>query len=177
MTEPESLEQFERFWGMYPRKVSKGAARKTWLKLVKGYSLEDCRDFTEMLWRSLDAQKREAEKRRKDGDFTPDWKHPATWLNSECWLDDVHDQKDKPKTILGKCNIQGCDEEVMGQRFEVCATHFSRAHDQYRETKRDFMTRHNLLPSKSESSTDYAARCREKCHVFLNILKGRVAKE
>lgn len=67
-------EQFEAFWKSYPRRVAKGAARKAWDKAIKKASLET------MLKAITDYVAKKPEK--------IDFKHPATWLNGECWDDE-----------------------------------------------------------------------------------------
>jgi hypothetical protein len=62
---------FEEFWGVYPRKVGKGAARKAYRQALKRAS------HAEIL--------AGAKRYRPDTGFT---KHPTTWLNAECWLDE-----------------------------------------------------------------------------------------
>ena len=67
-------EQFEAFWRSYPRRVAKGAARKAWDKAIKKTTLENMlKAITEYV----------AKKPEKI-----DFKHPATWLNGECWDDE-----------------------------------------------------------------------------------------
>ena len=142
MTENDYLEQFERFWGIYPRKVSKGAARKTWLKLVKGYEQTDLDEFTSKLVRAVDSQIR---RKKRDGDESLTyWKHPATWLNGECWLDDVEDIATKSTTQLSKCLY--CDREVHGPQFDRCQYHLGidngRLTHSFADEMRDYARRH-----------------------------------
>ena len=67
-------DQFEAFWKSYPRRVAKGAARKAWDKAIKKTTLENMlKAITEYV----------AKKPEKI-----DFKHPATWLNGECWDDE-----------------------------------------------------------------------------------------
>lgn len=67
-------EQFESFWKSYPRRVAKGAARKAFDKAIKKTTLENMlKAITEYV----------AKKPEKI-----DFKHPATWLNGECWDDE-----------------------------------------------------------------------------------------
>jgi hypothetical protein len=65
---------FESFWEVYPRKVGKGAARKAHRNALKRASAEEI----------LAGAKRFAAS-RPDPEFT---KHPSTWLNADCWLDE-----------------------------------------------------------------------------------------
>jgi uncharacterized Zn-finger protein len=67
-------EQFETFWRAYPRRVAKGAARKAFDKAIKKTTLETM----------LEAVKKYITCKPEKIDF----KHPATWLNSECWDDE-----------------------------------------------------------------------------------------
>lgn len=67
-------DQFELFWRSYPRRVAKGAARKAFDKAIKKTTLEN---MTRAI-REYIARKPEK----------IDFKHPATWLNSECWDDE-----------------------------------------------------------------------------------------
>jgi hypothetical protein len=65
---------FETFWGVYPRKVGKGAARKAYRNALKRASSEEI----------LAGAKRYAAS-NPDPEYT---KHPSTWLNADCWLDE-----------------------------------------------------------------------------------------
>lgn len=70
-------DKFDLFWSAYPKKKSKGAARKAWAKLKIGGTL-----FAQIMT-ALDAQRTWPE--WTDIAFVP---HPATWLNGERWLDE-----------------------------------------------------------------------------------------
>lgn len=82
---------FEHFWGAYPRKVSRGAAVKVWTRLNPNTGL------AELILKAIEAQKEwrklaeEANKAlpRWERIFIPTWKYPATWLNQQCWLDEL----------------------------------------------------------------------------------------
>lgn len=65
---------FENFWKCYPRRVAKGAARKAFDKAIKKATLE------QMIKAITDYVAKKPEK--------IDFKHPATWLNGECWDDE-----------------------------------------------------------------------------------------
>jgi hypothetical protein len=62
---------FEGFWAAYPRKVGKGAARKAYRHALTRASHDEI----------LAGAKRY----RPDPGFI---KHPTTWLNADCWLDE-----------------------------------------------------------------------------------------
>lgn len=73
------LPLFDRFWGAYPRKVSKADARKAFAKLNPDTEL------VEAMLRALDWQKRLPEWTKDGGQFIP---YPATWLNARRWEDE-----------------------------------------------------------------------------------------
>ena len=67
---------FELFWNAYPRHVSKGGARKAYAAAIGKTTPEQL----------LAGAKRYAgERTGQDPKFT---KHPASWLNQECWADE-----------------------------------------------------------------------------------------
>jgi hypothetical protein len=63
---------FLEFWEVYPRKVARGDAQKAYLKALSRAS------HAEIL--------AGAKRYKPDPKFT---KHPATWLNADCWLDEA----------------------------------------------------------------------------------------
>lgn len=69
-------EQFETFWKIYPRRIGKGAARKSFEKALK---LESFDGIMAGLQRQL------AYYSSKEQQFIP---HPTTWLNQERWSDE-----------------------------------------------------------------------------------------
>lgn len=71
-------ELFERWYSLYPRKVSKGAARRAYRTAVKKVTHAE-------LMAALSEQLGELSmQNRPEGDFRP---YPATWLNGEKWAD------------------------------------------------------------------------------------------
>ncbi len=84
-----AITHFERFWSIYPRKIAKGQAQKTWAKLTKGQTDDEQKEFADLLIGSVDAQKRSRQEQDRAGQFVPPWKHPTTWLNGECWNDEI----------------------------------------------------------------------------------------
>ncbi len=66
---------FEAFWDAYPKKVSKGQARKAWAKALTKAKPEAIIAKAEAYAKDPD----------RDDQFT---KYPATWLNAEGWLDE-----------------------------------------------------------------------------------------
>jgi hypothetical protein len=67
---------FEAWWLQYPRRVSKGAARKAYDKARKSATAEEL---------ELGAMRYAAVRISEDPTYT---KHPSTWLNNKCWLDE-----------------------------------------------------------------------------------------
>lgn len=78
---------FARFWDAYPRKVSKGDAEKVFAKVAKSDVDLDAVVAGAVAYRDDKARQRAEIK------FT---KHPATWLNGQCWLDEP--TKENPGT-------------------------------------------------------------------------------
>lgn len=67
---------FEEFYAAYPRKTARPAAAKAFAKAMKRAALAVI----------VAGARRYAEERaHEDPNFT---KHPATWLNNDCWLDE-----------------------------------------------------------------------------------------
>jgi len=76
----DPAELFARFWALYPRKVSKDAARKAWDKLDLSAEL-----FETMI-KALGAQSLSVDWTKDNGQFIP---HASTWLNGKRWEDEV----------------------------------------------------------------------------------------
>jgi len=77
-------DEFEQFWKTYPLKVGKGAAMKAWVKALRKTTLDVI----------IEGAERYAKDPNRDPAFTA---HPATWLNSDRWLDSPLPQK-RPET-------------------------------------------------------------------------------
>jgi hypothetical protein len=71
---------FEEWWSLYPKRVSKGAARKVFERIIKKKLAP------------VEELKRGAMRYAASVADPKYVKHPATWLNGECWLD----EPDKP---------------------------------------------------------------------------------
>lgn len=82
--EPEA---FARFWRIYPRKQSKGAAEKAWNAAIRA-NVDPKRILEGLEFYVL-------ERRGQDPKYT---KHPSTWLNGKCW-DDQPDPTYSPPAI------------------------------------------------------------------------------
>jgi hypothetical protein len=72
---------FNIFWEAYPNKKEKKYALKCWKKI------NGTRPPIEKL---LEAIRKQIEWRKNaNGEFRPEWKNPATWLNKGCWDDEL----------------------------------------------------------------------------------------
>lgn len=72
-------ERFDRFWTLYPKKVGKQAAWKTWSKL------NPSEELTEKILSAVETQKGWKQWKKEDGRFIP---NPTTWLNQGRWDDE-----------------------------------------------------------------------------------------
>ena len=88
--ETTALEEFDRFWAAYPRKVGKQEARKVFLHLLSGTGRKtDGRSpplpASDRLIAALEQQKHSQQWQRDSGRFIP---YPATWLRQARWEDE-----------------------------------------------------------------------------------------
>ena len=76
-----SIKDFNLFWDAYPNKKDQTEAFKRWKKL------NGTRPSIEII---VEAIKKQIEWREKaNGEFRPEWKNPATWLNKGSWDDEL----------------------------------------------------------------------------------------
>ncbi|SEV81598.1 hypothetical protein [[Clostridium] fimetarium] len=80
------IAHFDTFWNAYPRKISKGTARKAFEKL------KVTEELLKIMLRVLESQS----KQWKDKQFIP---YPATWLNSRRWEDEDDNATDHELTV------------------------------------------------------------------------------
>lgn len=71
---------FVLFWKKYPRKVSKGSARKAWWKALKNATVDEIMDGLDRWTKWL---------HKNPPESLEYVKHPATWLNGEAWDDEL----------------------------------------------------------------------------------------
>ena len=76
---------FEAWWNVYPNKKSKADAFKKWESLRKKKILPDNVTLISAIQTQIEEKKYLTSKNK----FCPDWKLPATWLNKQCWEDEV----------------------------------------------------------------------------------------
>lgn len=98
------MDEFERFWREYPRRVAKGAARKAFTKAIRRTDLET------ML------QAIQTYKKHKP-DYC-DFCHPATWLNNERW-EDEYETESQPRGY----ETWSDDDKVMAARIVKSVQH------------------------------------------------------
>lgn len=78
-----AFDEFWKAWSQTTEKgVAKGQAEKAWNKIDPDHAI-----FTAILI-ALQSQKDERARFAAAGQFYPPWKHPSTWLNGKCWLDE-----------------------------------------------------------------------------------------
>jgi len=82
---PKGLNGFQDFWEAYPRKIGKGAARKSWQRIRPDTELR------QRILNSLSAHTYSHDWTREYGRFIP---LPATFLNQERWDDELVDPPD-----------------------------------------------------------------------------------
>lgn len=88
---PKPPDAFDEFWAAYPKKKSKGAARKAWDKL------KPSPEMRATILRSIERAKQSSDWLEADGKYIP---YPATWLNAEGWEDGV--EEEQPREDPGK---------------------------------------------------------------------------
>ncbi len=76
---------FAEWWSVYPRRVAKGKAWTAYQRAAKGAHPDSL---------LAGAQRYAAEREGQDPQFT---KHPATWLNGACWLDEPTQAQAQPQ--------------------------------------------------------------------------------
>jgi hypothetical protein len=173
ITVPEKVgpgPHFERFWQAYPRKVAKGAAKKAWEKAVKGMDKKELDDFTKEVVNAVHAQRDWRDRARTDPSIhVPDWKHPSTWLNGMCWLDELQSlgSGERGKIELPECSEHGCHERAANTYTDKCAYHFSEQNESRYgncadfQMLRDYYRTHGLAPKQGESREEWMARLRQ----------------
>ena len=75
-----TVEQFERFWAVYPKRAGKKEAQKAWNKMKPDSDLVD------KILTAVEQQKKSSQWTRDNGQYIP---YPATWLNQNRWEDEL----------------------------------------------------------------------------------------
>lgn len=82
---------FERFWEAYPKKISKGQAKRIWKKLNPNEQLQG------QILAALERAKTSDQWAKENGQFIP---HASTWLNAEGWEDEHESNEDSIEAWL-----------------------------------------------------------------------------
>jgi hypothetical protein len=93
---------FDEFWALYPRKTHKKDALKVWIKI------NPSRDLCAEISRALKLARQSVEWR--DPQYIP---YPATWLNGECWADQVLTQSDISRAAKPRQNRDAAKKEYV----------------------------------------------------------------
>ena len=80
-------DNFDVFWNLYPKKVGKDAAYKSWQKTKA--NIDD-------VIQAIQWQKQSEQWKRENGKYIP---NPATYLNQGRWKDDEMDKQDARPVI------------------------------------------------------------------------------
>jgi hypothetical protein len=76
---------FAAFWDVYPRRVAKGQARKAWKTAVVKGSVDP-----KAIILGAERYRDDHNRQSRPAEYT---KHPGTWLNGECWLEEGSDAR------------------------------------------------------------------------------------
>ncbi|MCS3902086.1 hypothetical protein J2T55_000078 [Methylohalomonas lacus] len=83
--------RFDEFWSAYPRKRSKGQARKAWNKIGPGEQL------FQQIMAGLQQARNSFDWQKDNGQFIP---YPATWLNACGWEDEYQTQGGQSEDVI-----------------------------------------------------------------------------
>lgn len=107
-------ERFSRFWKAYPKKKSKGQAKKTWMKIKPSEQL------LETILSTIERAKTSVDWQKENGRYIP---HPATWLNAEGWEDEFVSIESNPDREfmkkLAEVKLDGADIQRVHGAVEV----------------------------------------------------------
>ena len=117
-----TADDFEDFWAAYPRKVGKGAAKRSWDKCVDRMKISPSV--------MIDGAKRYAA--AKAGSDIQYVAHPGTWLNGQRWLDE--DAAAEPETAQYQSDRAAVEWLDRNQRARALRDRLIR---QTRETHRE----------------------------------------
>ena len=84
---------FPEFWDAYPRKIGKGAARKSWTRIKPNPELQ------QKILDSVAEHTYSHNWTREGGQYIP---HPVTFLNQERWDDEVEEDPPPPEPELAE---------------------------------------------------------------------------
>lgn len=121
---------FQEFWLAYPRKIGKGAARRSWKRIRPDTELQ------QRILNSLSQHTYSHDWSREYGRFIP---HPSTFLNQERWDDELVDPPD-PSVASGEFgSAESRDEynEALNRRLSDEAERGSEVARKHREDEEE----------------------------------------
>lgn len=71
---------FEKLWSLYPRKINKILARKTFEHKVRGFNEEECKEKCNKIYIAQTQRIKQWKNEGRDLQYMP---HYSSWLNSE----------------------------------------------------------------------------------------------
>lgn len=157
MTGQTGTNWFDRFWQAYPNKKAKGAAKKSWDKS----NFDDDQALKIIL--AIDAQKKWRKREREDNRFVPEWKHPATWLNQQCWLDEIPSAMASRKADGRQCIDCGERAAVYVGEGGYCARHYRDRFLDDRGKVYEVCKRIGMQKRTDETNQEYFQRCKAWC--------------
>ena len=125
---------FDQFWNMYggrdaklcegtKNKGPKGKALESWKKNVENVV------EPEKVLLALEAQVRFDKAAKAAGKWVSRWPMAVTWLNQNRWDCEIesHEQLQTQTREAKQCEMEGCNEPVLGPRYKLCSTHLTRS--------------------------------------------------
>jgi hypothetical protein len=151
-----------KFWPTYPAKYcgrGKGS-RAIACKLMVAINPDESE--RERILGNLRAQVRSAA-----GDQNRSyWKIGETYVRNQLWNDEIESVMDtKERALLKICSIEGCRDDVHGERFIYCAKHIPNAHDKH---LRESWTRTGIDRKSPTLGKDCQSYCRERFNILLS---------
>lgn len=95
---------FALFWDAYPVKKSKGHAEKAFAKL------KPTAELVATMLTAITKQTAERKARTQAGEFVPEWKYPATWINGRCWEDQAQAMLPKGGKVAPAAHDDGIEK-------------------------------------------------------------------
>jgi hypothetical protein len=108
----EETPEFQEFYVQYPRHVQRGAAFKAWQVAIKKTTID-------RIMEALQKQIRAGVFKKDDPQYIL---HPATWLNRQCWDDDVPFTPPPPDPRPTKFKVQPIIDPATGEELEPVRT-------------------------------------------------------
>lgn len=135
------MDDFERFWTAYPRKVAKAEARKAWQQTA------GVRPETDRLIKAVIVAKSTDQWLAEDGKYIP---HASTWLRGERW-EDVH-EVDLAGVFNGKMwwqTVQGVEQKAaeLGMKWDGTRE----TYPQFRDRVRGLVESSNVVQMRGAS--------------------------